>query len=380
MDRKELKRAAKWALRESRPSFLLVTLVYLLISYGASVIGTIFSPLAALFAAAADQEVPLNGTYITLTLFLGILFFFFCSVMQFGYTRYSLHIADEVEGGYHDLFSGFAEVVRVVVLRLILLGFYLVWCVAILLPAGIMVTFMTLTLHPIREELAFFVLVVFYLVAALLLLYIMTRYGFATLILADDPTVRPIDAVRRSRGLLRDRSWEFLKLQFSFLNWGVLGVLIYVAVFFLGGVLGYFFQSSVAFYSCMLLGLLCLVPLLLWLQPYSSVTYARYYRCFVLKVPLDEAPNPAGNDRLPTPETPWRSDGFNPSPNLFVAEEFRDSNRLDTANEANPSESPDASSCDECGESGGCDASDAGCDCGGGDVGCDCDGGDSSPD
>jgi uncharacterized membrane protein len=71
-------------------------------------------------------------------------------------------------------------------------------------------------------------------------------YSMTLLILADDPTITPLDAIRRSKAMMQGNKWKLACLSFRFIGWWIL------CIFTLG--IGYF-----------------------WLMPYMSVSIAQLY-------------------------------------------------------------------------------------------------------
>lgn len=72
-------------------------------------------------------------------------------------------------------------------------------------------------------------------------------YSQAMYILAEDPSIGPMEAIRRSKAIMEGHKMEYFKLLLSFFGWAILGT------FTLG-------------------------ILYIWLTPYMSATFANYYR------------------------------------------------------------------------------------------------------
>ena len=72
-------------------------------------------------------------------------------------------------------------------------------------------------------------------------------YSQAMYILADDPSIGAMEAIRRSKAMMQGHKMEYFKLVLSFFGWAILGT------FTLG-------------------------ILYIWLTPYMSATFANYYR------------------------------------------------------------------------------------------------------
>lgn len=302
VDRKELKRAAKGIIAEGQPGPVRVTMLYLLIITGVS-IG--MNVVLALTASMRGESL-----FDPLSMFFNILILLFEGVLGFGYTRYSLHLADRADALSSDIFSGFSETGRVILMNLILFGFGLLWYLAIIAAAMVpmMVVSMIsgLALSGMGESaiiVGIWVMVGIFVAAILLaLLLVMVRYALSAYVLADDGAISSLNAVRRSRVLLRGRNKEMFLLQLSFLGWNLLSILIYSGLYYVGGKVadatGLWWMTTV-FSS---LGSLAQIPFLLWLQPYMATTYALYYRHCVPRPETQAVSAP-----LPEADTPWRA-------------------------------------------------------------------------
>lgn len=305
INRYVLKMQAKETLRETNPRPMLVTLIYLLITYGMSIAVSMVGSVPTIIATAVGSGViPTIGF---LPLFIGILTGLLGAVMQYGYTAYSLHVADREESGYGDVFSGFPQVGRVVLMNLALMGFYVVWALAVIGPAMFMIIFITTLVVAFAGQASLSVAIVFmlilYIVAIVFYALVIMRYALANQVLADDPTIKPLDAIRRSRVLMRGRSGELFVLQLSFIGWSLLAALCSIVITFVFAMAAALTGSLLLTPLAMILGLLSMIPIMLWLQPYMSTTVALYYRT------LSPRPQETGSEELPEPQTPWRPDG-----------------------------------------------------------------------
>lgn len=300
--RVELKAAARRIIAETRPRPIKMTLIYLLIVYGVSALSSVVTQ-----ATGGNSGYDVYGVEMSfgmLGMFLGILTSLFSAVMAFGYIRYSLRLADREETGTGDLFSGFADTGRVILLNIILFGFYLAWALMVMVPGVVLSMLFTMAIGiaggGASRPLVIIVSVVLGIAILLVLMYLYTRYTLAEYVLADDENVSPLNAVRRGRVLVRGRIKELFLLQFSFLGWNLLAVLIVTAVTAVGTVITIRTGSVWAPTIFSVLGSFSILPLMLWLQPYMCVTLALYYR---LRAPRAEG------ETLPLPEaeTPWRA-------------------------------------------------------------------------
>ncbi len=311
IDRKELKQTAKQIMAQAQPRPIMVTLVYLLICQAVSmavsaaisisgVTGGILTASAGIFSGGYTGPAP---AYTMLGIFLNVLVMLFGAVMQYGYAGYCLRLSDRQETSYGDLFCGFPETGRVVLMNLAVAGFCLVWSLAIAVPAGMLLLLCGLIFSAI-PAVGIALLLVIYIGMIALIFFVMVRYALSTLVLADDPNIGPLNAVRRSRALLRGRNMECFVLQLSFLGWGLLCAVIVFAV--VGGAVAFTYfvwNTPVAItlggITAMVLGFLATLPIMVWLQPYIETTVALYYRALSPR-------NSQSDAQSITPKTPWR--------------------------------------------------------------------------
>ena len=113
------------------------------------------------------------------------------------------------------------------------------------------------------------------------------RYSMANYILLDE-RVDALEAISRSKAMMRGRKWHLFVLELSFIGWYLLVYLIVVVVVWIGmTVLGGIWFSGLgmaiptgAFAGMIvvvLVAFLCAVPLLIWLQPYFTGAHAKFY-------------------------------------------------------------------------------------------------------
>jgi len=306
IDRKSLKQAARANMRGARPSPVLVTLVYLLLTAGLSQVVDfiVSSPVEALGQAAraaatgASYEQVLwawlstGGEGNMVTLFLTILIALYTMVLSFGYHAYTLRRIDGEEAGHGALLAGFNYVGRIILLQIIVAFFSFAWAMLTVLPAlligSMAMGLLVLVLGGSTLSVVLGVVVLYgaILVGTVLGVYLTTRYALAPWILADQPELGAMEAVRRSRALLRDRLGEAFTLTLSFLGWNLLAVFIPLMVMGLavGAVLWLLpvtaapIHYGAGIYGGVALGYLASLPLTVWLLPYYFGTFAQYYR------------------------------------------------------------------------------------------------------
>lgn len=285
IDRSALKRQAREEMRLPRPSFWLVTLVYLLMT-------TWLSTLLDLAVPAQGDPSTFGGLF---SLFLSILLTLYTVVVSFGYTLWSLWTARRLNPGLGSLIEGFSVAGRVIWMEILILSRVVGW--ALLFSVLLIFVSLLFSSLPIVE------LLVLFLAAAAIWIFLL-RYSLASYLLADRPDDGASAAIRRSVELMDGWKWEMFKLEFSFLGWYLLQLLLsglplvlglYQAGFFpmlLSGTpqeLYLTYVLTAGSLPVLLASQLLTLPLQLWFTPYLSVTRARFYE-FRLQAQQASAP------------------------------------------------------------------------------------------
>ena len=328
-NRREVKLAAKSALRQTTPRHWLVTLVYLLLSNVPYTIVTVVGlrPIVAISSMQsmgypyenilAAMEAFWGGSQGPLLLFLGILLALFNAVLGFGYRRYCLNVYRRQESGYHDLFHGFSMAGRVICLELLIFLFSFLWGLVAfaIIFGGIMVASMIsvpLLLASSGSTTAYMVVVVVLVLLAYLggftFLYSrILRYKLAPYLLMDHPDWSATDALNESKERMKGRRWSLVVLGLSFLGWQLLDTLIVYGILFAGAfAMGleflhmqginyqlapyYIIYSGVGGVLLFLAARLCALPLDLWLTCYQTAACAGFYDAGLAPQAPGEAP------------------------------------------------------------------------------------------
>ena len=327
VNRKDLKRAAREDLRTARPRVWKVTLVYLLLTSGLFLlldlvvggsVAAIRDVLSALLTYTDPQQL-LNVLYAPASpvavpvFFLQILLRLYAVVMAFGYQLYTLRRSRGEEAGFGDLLGGFGMTGRVIVMNLIILAFSVCWAVLVLVPVTLAMSFlvtlfvMGISVYAPADQmvgqllLLYPILIVVFVAAGLLLLFLLLRYALSPFCLADRPDDGPLEAVRRSRALLLGRYGEIFKLVLSFLGWDILAAVLSGLVTGVCVGLGCFFFLSMGGAAALTAGIvasqvlsfLLPLPLTIWLRGYYTGTLARYYDA------VSDAAQPAAGPQMP---------------------------------------------------------------------------------
>lgn len=288
IDRPALKREARQAMRAARPRPMLVTLLYLLLTAGLStLIGMIVSdPMSRIVELTQKGLSPAQAIPVVLAgmgpigLFLHILVAAFSLVMTFGYSRWSLNAARGEKASVSDLVSGFSIAGRVLWLNVLLLVYRLVLELVFAMAAQL--AMLLLIWVPFLNLVALCVLSI---TAAVVPQLLMLGYAMSTYCMLDDPELSAFQSMRRSRQLMTGHVADLFFLMLSFFGWYLLAIVLIVVAFLsivvpAGAVIAIteisinVFGIGIAVAAVLLLALL---PLMLWLLPYLSITECRFY-------------------------------------------------------------------------------------------------------
>ena len=301
-DRRALKRAARDNIAGAWPRPWKVTLLFILLTTGVTLLvttlmGDPWTDLANAAAAALEagydyaDVVAMVGSVSQrqsvqglLTAFVQILLGLYSVVAAFGFAAYNLRRTKGAENGGRDLLCGFGMVGRVLWMQVIIFVFSLGWSLMVVFPAmGVLfVAALPLSYLAAGEGSYLLVGLLAYgvMIAAFIVVYFLTlRYDMAVYLLADHPEWRAMDAVRRSREMLRGRLWELFRIKLSFLGWGLLHlVVLFGAVMLAAGGFGMAgLNPEVARWLVAAVNLAAVLPVGLWLLPYFHGTAAEYY-------------------------------------------------------------------------------------------------------
>ena len=271
IDRRELKRQARERMSLASPRFWVVALVFFLMTTGVSTAVDCIP-----FAADAPLGISTIGIFATILVSL------YSLVISFGYTLWALWSWRKLDPDLYSLMEGFSVAGRVILMELGILIRVLGWTILVSMGCGVLILVMP-------NEVGYLLMI-----AALyaFIFAIMLQYSLAPYLLADHPDDGPTAAIHRSMALMRGWKWELFKLEFSFIGWDLLNILIalvVMAVFLVGsGTLSALFTLDVNYlYQFYLTGdgsilytlvsTLASLPLFLWLSPYRSVTLAGFY-------------------------------------------------------------------------------------------------------
>lgn len=281
--RRGLKREARLSMHRARPNACLMTLVYLLLTSGLSLlVGLVTAdPLVEFLSFLLTGLDPDRAFMLTVSrvgtvgLFLNILMLIYNVVMDFSYSQWCLGTSRGGIGEFADLMSGFSMVGRVLALRVATLLYCFMWLVVILVPTGTAIMFLAVMGLPPEPVL---------LAATVLYIICILRYSMAAYCLMDEPEKGVFHALRSSLRLMRGRSVELFLLLLSFAGWYLLGglisgvgVQIVSVVYALLGMAGAPALNMMGDIITTVVLALVSLPLYVWLTPYVTMTRCKYY-------------------------------------------------------------------------------------------------------
>lgn len=240
-----MKQAAKAGLREATPQPWVVTLVFYLMTTGVGLaVPAVFAFLSGwenvvYWVSKGYSMYEVLYYYIgaagaTALVFTNILIGLYTMVASYGYTGYNLRISRGEQTGFGNLLDGFGSVGRIIAAGLLMFLFIWLWTMLLIIP-GIIAAY---------------------------------RYRMVYFIMLDDPDCGALEAIRRSKMLMKEHKMELFVLDLSFLNWLLLLIPAGIAVYALETISP--ILSTGAWYLFM--GLFSL-----WFAPYFNCTNAIFY-------------------------------------------------------------------------------------------------------
>ena len=309
-DRAALKYEVKEDMRLIRPRPLLATLIFLLVS--AALTGLIqwlqswmtaggiqeLMDLMGLVEMAeygliSDEELVQAvvelfgsvGSVAGISMLFALLSSLITWTLSFGYQGYCLDMVRRKDPSYGRLACALPQLGWVLLTGFLVTVFTFLWTLLMTLGAVVVIFLATLLFGNsfLTSLLAFAAL----LALAAGVIAISLRYSMANYILLDE-RVDALEAISRSKAMMRGRKWHLFVLELSFIGWYLLVYLIVVVVVWIGmTVLGGIWFSGLgmaiptgAFAGMIVVVLaafLCAVPLLIWLQPYFTGAHAKFY-------------------------------------------------------------------------------------------------------
>lgn len=281
-DRKAFKQEAKQLMRASTPHFMVVALVYVLLTTGLSYVVTWLTGGG-----------PLGGI---LSVFLNILVMLFSIVMAVGFANYALRLSRREPTGMSSLFAAFSFSGRALGVQLLTALYVFLWSLLFIVVFGIVVGI--LFALEVSLPLTVLIIIILYIAVIVLIVAIALRYAMASFALADAPDAGAMEAIRRSVRMMRGYKGKYFVLELSFIGWELLIALIAGVVTGIGlavsdtswifNVVRYVEYDPWMIYDLIdgitaqmalwtLLAEVLTLPLTLWLAVYRQTTAARFF-------------------------------------------------------------------------------------------------------
>lgn len=258
--RKQWKKEALVAMGNVRPSPYWISLLYLVIGLLLSVLtmrlnGT-FDAYRTMFESAMQGETVYAephamGGFIgwILTVALDLM----SMVMEVGFMLYAQRVARHIHASAGDLFDVFGMFFRAILIQVLPSLLISLMAMLYVLPVTVLMA--------MTGQLFWIIVATPLLIPAIRAYY---SYRQAVYIMLDHPDMGCYQCIAASKAMMAGHRWELFKLDFSFLGWG----------------------------------LLCMIPvagqiLMVWLNAYMQVTYARYYDAIAPVSPW-QSPGPGG--------------------------------------------------------------------------------------
>ena len=250
-NRPEAKYHARMAMRGAYPHPMLVTLVYMLLT---SVLLNVImyfvaNPFSIGYLYLLEGERIENiyryiftpgrvGVYLLVELLTTL----YLWVMSYGYASYALRLARKEVPGYRNLFDGFYNLGRALLVSFLTALFATLWGMLGMLP-GFVVMMVAAFAGSGPLVVVGAILMIAGAVVEIIALY---RYRLAVYFLLDDPDMGALAAITASKQAMRGHKGELFVMDLSFLGWAIL--------------------------SLFTLGILSL-----WLNPYMWASEANFY-------------------------------------------------------------------------------------------------------
>ena len=199
MDRAELKAKAKKSLKGHYGSAIAVLLVLGILT----VLPSIFTPL---FKNSSEQ------TQIIASFVISLVSLLITSLLSLGAISFYLKLFRHKKVDFNELFSKTNLWIACLVAIIMMSIFTTLWTLLLIIP-GIIASY---------------------------------RYRLTPYVLIDNPKIGGLDAITKSKELMRGHKMELFVLDLSFIGWNILAVLTFGLLYF-------------------------------WLAPYMNATYAGYY-------------------------------------------------------------------------------------------------------
>lgn len=217
INRSAIKSNAKTTITNTRPSLVLIALVYLVIMYLLSLLSQMVDGSFSAYMDTIRHYMQGNYDYLptlpqigTLAYIIIIALGLMIMMMNTGFTIACFNAAGFRKVSFGNLFDGFTIFFKVLWLNILIGIFIYLWTLLFIIP-GIVAAY---------------------------------RYRLALYIMLDNPEMSALDCISESKLLMTGHKGELFVLDWSFLGWMLLTIVPFVSI---------------------------------WVTPYTNVTYINYY-------------------------------------------------------------------------------------------------------
>lgn len=203
-------------------------------------------------------------------------------IISFGMMLSILHTLEGKRAKLEDIAQGLPYFGGVFCMALWVMLFTGLWSLLGGVLFAILILIVAMVFSGIEAIAAFIVTIcVAMVVFSAYIVFLVLRYQFSYIALAHNPEMRALDAVTASKRFVKGRYWDVFKLVFSFVGWELLVAAVSLLVSEL--------LSPVSHVLASVAGTLVVLPINMWLIPYTLTTYMIYYRekSGVLTLPSD---------------------------------------------------------------------------------------------
>lgn len=200
--RAQLKEKAKWAMRKTKPSVMLIALVYLIIVYVLEILEyKVMFPgmsLYRIYMTIMQGDLPPMSTGAAGQL-IRLAIQVMTTMLGIGMTSVCLNVSRFRKVDFGSLFDPFAMFFKLLWLN-ILMGIYIMlWTLLFIIP-GIIASY---------------------------------RYSMAVYIMLDNPEYSASECMRRSKEMMEGKKLDLFVLQLSFIGWQLLTIIPFVDIYVL---------------------------------------------------------------------------------------------------------------------------------------------------
>lgn len=279
INRIELKRKAKQLVRTGTPNPMLIALIFVLATTVLSMVLDLIvvNPLNQAVEIFNELTMAVNlggnitpgmvdamqqqmmscfqGPKAAVGLLAAVLMALYSMVVNFGYYSHTLQKVRGEETSISEMFSWFSMAGKIILLQVLKIIYIYLWSMLFLFP-GIVA---------------------------------MYRYRMADYCLLDDPSISALEAIRRSKKMMRGRKMDLFTVDISFFGWLFLESLVaQVALTFVGRLVALITGALIVpVWIGSVVSLIVTTAFSVYLVPYMQYTYAGYY------VALKEMPQAA---------------------------------------------------------------------------------------